>query len=298
MLWLSLTFNVLWKALYQCNYATTAVAAHVVAAVGLQVQYGPQTEGRISQRVSGLSHDSMCGSWFSSVLKCVWCGLGLVSLLFTIIFFIWIHLFLNLHVGVTATCSAGLLVCSFRASFLRLLCSVASTSTNAQNTQGPHSSLPPRLSLTRSLCPPHTPTHSTTPKTSPQTLSPPTTPSLCSAASVPPHLLTDFLVFLQSRKASEQAKSVDSKTDSIGSGRAIPIKQVSRFIIIPLYLISCYMGEYDPFSLICCPILFHALWNRQRCLFNSMPCVSITTRWQHGTKIRPALCDWVERGGQ
>uniref|UniRef100_A0AAQ5XBR4 Arf-GAP with GTPase, ANK repeat and PH domain-containing protein 3 n=1 Tax=Amphiprion ocellaris TaxID=80972 RepID=A0AAQ5XBR4_AMPOC len=29
----------------------------------------------------------------------------------------------------------------------------------------------------------------------------------------------------QSRKASEQAKSVDSKTDSIGSGRAIPIKQ-------------------------------------------------------------------------
>ncbi|KAG7274751.1 hypothetical protein CRUP_006488, partial [Coryphaenoides rupestris] len=28
-----------------------------------------------------------------------------------------------------------------------------------------------------------------------------------------------------SRKASEQAKSVDSKTDSIGSGRAIPIKQ-------------------------------------------------------------------------
>uniref|UniRef100_A0AAX7UBP5 Arf-GAP with GTPase, ANK repeat and PH domain-containing protein 3 n=1 Tax=Astatotilapia calliptera TaxID=8154 RepID=A0AAX7UBP5_ASTCA len=29
----------------------------------------------------------------------------------------------------------------------------------------------------------------------------------------------------QSRKANEQAKSVDSKTDSIGSGRAIPIKQ-------------------------------------------------------------------------
>lgn len=117
MLWLSLTFNVLLKALYQCNYATTAVAAQLVAAVGLQVQYGPQTEGRISQRVSGLSHDSMCGSWFSSVLKCVWCGLGLVSLLVIIICFIWIHLFLNLHVGVTATCSAGLLVCSFRASF-------------------------------------------------------------------------------------------------------------------------------------------------------------------------------------
>lgn len=116
--------------------------------------------------------------------------------------------------------------------------------TNAQDTQGPHFfSLPPRLSLSRSLSPPHTPTRSTTPKTSPQTLSTPTTPSLCSAASVPPHLLTDFLVFLQSRKASEHAKSVDSKTDSIGSGRAIPIKQVSGLITFLLYLISCYMGE-------------------------------------------------------
>lgn len=57
--------------------------------------------------------------------------------------------------------------------------------------------------------------------------SPPMTPSLCFAIGVPPQLLTDFLVFLQSRKASEQAKSVESKTDSIGSGRAIPIKQVS-----------------------------------------------------------------------
>lgn len=35
------------------------------------------------------------------------------------------------------------------------------------------------------------------------------------------------LVSLQSRKASEQAKSIECKTDSIGSGRAIPIKQVS-----------------------------------------------------------------------
>lgn len=48
------------KALYQCNCATAAVAAKLVAAVALQVQYGPQTEGRIPQRVSGLSHDSMC----------------------------------------------------------------------------------------------------------------------------------------------------------------------------------------------------------------------------------------------
>lgn len=131
------------------------------------------------------------------------------------------------------------------ASFLRLLCSVASTWVHkcSKHTRPSLLSPPPRLFLPRSHCPPHTPTHSATPETSPQTPSPPTTPSLCSTASVPPHLLTDFLVFLQSRKASEQAKSVDSKTDSIGSGRAIPIKQVSSFITVPLCLISCYVGE-------------------------------------------------------
>uniref|UniRef100_A0A8C1X7J5 ArfGAP with GTPase domain, ankyrin repeat and PH domain 3 n=1 Tax=Cyprinus carpio TaxID=7962 RepID=A0A8C1X7J5_CYPCA len=37
--------------------------------------------------------------------------------------------------------------------------------------------------------------------------------------------LTSCLVSLQSRKASDQTKSIESKTDSIGSGRAIPIKQ-------------------------------------------------------------------------
>lgn len=37
-----------------------------------------------------------------------------------------------------------------------------------------------------------------------------------------------YFVLLQSRKASEQAKSMDCKTDNIGSGRAIPIKQVSN----------------------------------------------------------------------
>ncbi|MBN3286019.1 AGAP3 protein, partial [Polyodon spathula] len=37
-----------------------------------------------------------------------------------------------------------------------------------------------------------------------------------------------YFILLQSRKASEQAKSVDCKTDNIGSGRAIPIKQVSN----------------------------------------------------------------------
>lgn len=52
--------------------------------------------------------------------------------------------------------------------------------------------------------------------------------------------LTVVLVFLQSRKASEQAKSVDSKTDSIGSGRAIPIKQVSSFtyFFYPTFLLG------------------------------------------------------------
>lgn len=55
----------------------------------------------------------------------------------------------------------------------------------------------------------------------------------------PPHLhvcsqfffaLTSCLVSLQSRKASDQTKSIESKTDSIGSGRAIPIKQVRHHI--------------------------------------------------------------------
>lgn len=61
-------------------------------------------------------------------------------------------------------------------------------------------------------------------------------------------LLTVSLVLLQSRKASEQAKSVDSKTDSIGSGRAIPIKQVSTFTD-PLTFISKKKspGKYELF---------------------------------------------------
>lgn len=42
--------------------------------------------------------------------------------------------------------------------------------------------------------------------------------------------LTSCLVSLQSRKASDQTKSIESKTDSIGSGRAIPIKQVRHLI--------------------------------------------------------------------
>lgn len=280
--------------MHLCYY--TCSCSGSVAAVGQQVQYGPQTEGRISQRVSGLSHDSMCGSWFSFVLKCVWCGLGLVSLFFFIIFLFEFIYFWTCTLVLLLLVPLVCLSVHFELLFwdfyvpLQVLPQMLKTH-KALTPLCPHAS----LSLTRSLCPPHTPTHSTTPKTSPQTLSPPTTPSLCSAASVPPHLLTDFLVFLQSRKASEQAKSVDSKTDSIGSGRAIPIKQVSSSIIIPLYLISCYMGEYNPVAWVC-SILFHALWNKQRSLFKSTSCVSMTTRWQHGTKMRPVLCDG-ERGG-
>lgn len=128
--------------------------------------------------------------------------------------------------------------------FLRLLCSVASTKVHkcSKHTRPSLFSAPTPLASTQSLSSTHPNTLDHAQNLTSDPL-PPTTPSLCSAASVPPHLLTDFLVFLQSRKASEQAKSVDSKTDSIGSGRAIPIKQVSSFIIIPVYLISCYLGE-------------------------------------------------------
>lgn len=128
VLWWRLTFAALLKALCQCNCATAAVAAALVAAVALQVQYGPQTEGRISQRVSGLSHDSMCGPWFSSVLKCVWCGLGLVSDFFFIYFFYYLTSFIF---ELARWCYCYLFrwsACLFIwASFLRLLCSVAST---------------------------------------------------------------------------------------------------------------------------------------------------------------------------
>lgn len=98
----------------------------------------------------------------------------------------------------------------------------------------------------------HTPTNTTTPQ---NLTSPPMTPSLCFAAGVLLQLLTDFLVFLQSRKASEQAKSVDSKTDSIGSGRAIPIKQVSSFPHSLPYISHTYLGKYDPFCI--CFFLFN-----------------------------------------
>lgn len=56
----------------------------------------------------------------SSVLRCVWCGLVLVS-----------YLILILHVGVTAECSAGLLVCSFGAFlFIFILFAMLSATTS------------------------------------------------------------------------------------------------------------------------------------------------------------------------
>lgn len=94
-----------------------------------------------------------------------------------------------------------------------------------------HKPSPPRLTPSLSFSFPHTYTHTYTPTYTTTPTNSPHTPQLplCFAVSVSLQLLTDFLVSLQSRKASEQAKSVDSKTDSIGSGRAIPIKQVSSF---------------------------------------------------------------------
>lgn len=100
--------------------------------------------------------------------------------------------------------------------------------------------------------------------------------------------LTVALVFLQSRKASEQAKSVDSKTDSIGSGRAIPIKQVSTFTYfyphISLVSISIFSSE----------VMFLIGRVESQCLFGSLGCcvplwpldgdMTQQTRWIHHPK--------------
>lgn len=96
------------------------------------------------------------------------------------------------------------------------------------------------------LSPSHTHPHTNALNHAQTLTSHPMTPSICFAVGLLLQLLTDFLVFLQSRKASEQAKSVDSKTDSIGSGRAIPIKQVSSFPhFLPYISLSC-LGKYEP----------------------------------------------------
>lgn len=138
--------------------------------------------------------------------------------------------------------SACLLISSF---FLRLLfCKrrvspqvLQTLKTKKKTKQLNSPPLTPSLSLYLSLSSIHT--HSHTHTLTPTYTSAPKYPHhnpLCLVVSVWLQLLTDSLVFLQSRKASEQAKSVDSKTDSIGSGRAIPIKQVSTFThLFPLH---------------------------------------------------------------
>lgn len=123
------------------------------------------------------------------------------------------------------------------------------------------------LSLSLTHTHPQTRTHQhTQPRPSPHL-----TPhdSLYWLCRLPLQLLTDFLVFLQSRKASEQAKSVDSKTDSIGSGRAIPIKQVSgfphffyhTFLVVPwVSMTPC--GSFDvlfSLMLICCVLKIYTV---------------------------------------
>ncbi len=62
--------------------------------------------------------------------------------------------------------------------------------------------------------------------------------------------LTSCLVSLQSRKASDQTKSIESKTDSIGSGRAIPIKQVrDRIRTLMIW------GKYTVIGVNCRPVM-------------------------------------------
>lgn len=90
------------------------------------------------------------------------------------------------------------------------------------------------------------------------------------------------LVFLQSRKASEQAKSVDSKTDSIGSGRAIPIKQVSTFTYfyphISLVSISIFSSEVIFFlNRTCRKSVPITIWVIR------VLCAVVTARWRHDT---------------
>lgn len=144
----------------------------------------------------------------------------------------WFGLFFNFLFELARRCycclfrwSACLLISSFflrlffcNVEFLHKYCKCSNTNPHLSP---PHLWPPVSFSLSLSHAQKPTYTHPASPPT-------PRLP-LCSFISVSLQLLTDFLVFLQSRKASEQAKSVDSKTDSIGSGRAIPIKQVSSF---------------------------------------------------------------------
>lgn len=158
-----------------------------------------------------------------------------------------------LHVGVTAVCCAGLLVCWFQASFETLYFIFVSFFIFIfwQYWVSPHKPSPspsaPRFSR------PHT--HTSTHHYAPQPHLTPREIPLSALSWMCLWSLTVVLVFLQSRKASEQAKSVDSKTDSIGSGRAIPIKQVSTFTYfyphISLVSISIFSSEVIFFNRMC-----------------------------------------------
>lgn len=185
---------------------------HHESAGPLEARSGPQTKEGSPKRVSGLSHDSMCGCprsplcWHVSGAVLVWSLLArqcyccllrwsacllISSFFWDCILFFSIFFFCNIKFLHTSPC--------------------------------PHL-LPPRFSLALT----HTPAHMTTPQ---NLTSPPQWIPLFAVSWVRLRSLTVVLVFLQSRKASDQAKSVDSKTDSIGSGRAIPIKQVSTFTL-------------------------------------------------------------------
>lgn len=188
--------------------------AHSRPALGLR-----QREGS-PKRVSGLSHDSMCGCLRSPLC---WDVSGAVLVWSLVCFFF--NLARRCYCCLLSW-SACLLISSFFWDFFFFLdilffffFAILSFSTQA-------------LTFCPSdfLLPSHTHQH-----TQPHTSTSPHAPWIpfFAVSCVRLWLLTVLLVFLQSRKASEQAKSVDSKTDSIGSGRAIPIKQVSSFLFLP-----------------------------------------------------------------
>lgn len=252
-----------------------------VAAVGLQVHSGPTLGHRekdpLLQRVSGLSHDSMCGRPWSPLC---W-NVSSVVLVWSLLYFFFFFSFWNLHVNVTAVCSAGLLVCSFWASFENFNLQTSSSPQTNAHISTPHFWPPLSCSCTstHSCTHPHTPQH--TEHNTIQTPLPTAQLPLCLVMCVSLQLLTDFLVFLQSRKASEQAKSVDSKTDSIGSGRAIPIKQVSTSNLLN----NAFFSPQVRLSWVFLPLLLWDLMSSSlwicAVLFSLPVYLSVTTRWQH-----------------
>lgn len=198
-------------------------------------------KGKDPRRVSGLSHDSMFGCLLCVEMCQVWSCFGLLLLYFFFCFFI-------LHVDVPAICSAGLLVCSFGASFWDFLFLQRWVSPQKlQKCKKKKIQTKETCSLTSPFPPsdpqPNCVTHTHSQHTRNTSSTSPRLP-VCLLFSVSLHLLTDSLVLLQSRKGSEQAKNVDSKTDSIGSGRAIPIKQVSSLLVFD-FISHNSLGKYE-----------------------------------------------------